>query len=55
MQSAVGELYFAWLHVVHPRLIDVAPIGEVYAGLLCGSTLLDVGVSAIQKGAHGVL
>ena len=55
MQSAVGELYSAWLHVAHPRLIDVAPIGELYAGLLCGFTLLDVGVSAIQKGAHGVL
>ena len=55
MQSAVRELYSAWLHVVDPRLIDVAPIGELYAGLLYGFTLLDVGVSAIQKGAHGVL
>ena len=54
MQSAVGELYSAWLYVVYPGLINVAPIGELYAGLLCGSTLLDVGVSAIKKGAHGV-
>ena len=55
MQSAVGELYSAWLYVVHPRLIGVAPIDELYAGLLCSFTLLDVSVSAIEKGAHGVL